>query len=45
MEEVAFAVVTKPYEEWEFYSDSASDVRSDLGSEGYFMPLSREEVR
>ena len=25
MEEVAFAVVTKPYEEWEVYSDSLSD--------------------
>ncbi|KAL2043073.1 hypothetical protein N7G274_004133 [Stereocaulon virgatum] len=25
MEEIAFAVVTKPYEAWEFYSDSASD--------------------
>ena len=25
MEEIAFAVVTKPYEAWAFYSDSASD--------------------
>lgn len=23
MEEIAFAVVTKPYEEWDFYSDSS----------------------
>ena len=25
MEEVAFAVVSKPYEEWDFYSDSSSE--------------------
>ena len=25
MEEIAFAVVPKPYEEWEFYSDSSSE--------------------
>ena len=23
MEEIAFAIVTKPYEEWDFYSDSS----------------------
>lgn len=23
MEEIAFAVVRKPYEDWEFYSDSS----------------------
>ena len=26
MEEIAFAVVSKSYEEWEFYSDSSSGV-------------------
>lgn len=25
MEEVAFAIVSKPYEEWDFYSDSSSN--------------------
>ena len=24
MEEIAFSVVTKPYEEWEFYSDNST---------------------
>ena len=29
MEEIAFTIVTKPYEDWEFYSD-ASDASTDL---------------
>ena len=29
MEEIAFAVVTKPYEEWDFYTDSSSNVSQD----------------
>jgi hypothetical protein len=28
MEEISFAVVTKPYEEWKFYDDSISTMRS-----------------
>ena len=29
MEEIAFMVVTKPYEDWDFYSDASSDASSD----------------
>ena len=38
MEEIAFAVVTKPYEAWEFYSDSTSD--SSLGDHPSISPPS-----
>ncbi len=30
MEEIAFAVVRKPYEEWDFYSDSSGQVTHDM---------------
>ena len=30
MEEIAFAVVTKPYEDWEFYSDCSGKCKKDL---------------
>jgi Fungal Zn(2)-Cys(6) binuclear cluster domain len=30
MEEIAFAVVTKPYDDWEFYSDSSHSVPLDI---------------
>ena len=30
MEEIAFAVVTKPYEDWEFYSDCSGKYNTDL---------------
>ena len=33
MEEVAFAVVSKPYEEWDFYSDSTSKSLADVETE------------
>ena len=36
MEEVSFAVVSKPYEEWDFYSDSSSKHSSDIDAEGIF---------
>ena len=30
MEEIAFAVVRKPYEDWEFYSDCSGKSNKDL---------------
>ena len=33
MEEIAFAVVRKPYEEWDFYSDSSGTVHLGIGSD------------
>jgi len=33
MEEIAFAVVRKPYEEWDFYSDSSGQANHDIGSD------------
>ena len=30
MEEIAFAVVTKPYEDWEFYSDCSGKFNKDF---------------
>ena len=32
MEEIAFAVVRKPYDQWEFYSDSSGPRSPELGS-------------
>lgn len=36
MEEVAFAIVSKPYEEWDFYSESSSEHSSDVEAENIF---------
>ena len=36
MEEVAFAIVSKPYEEWDFYSDSSSTHLSGIEAESIF---------
>ena len=33
MEEIAFAVVRKPYEEWDFYSDSSGQAQHELESD------------
>ncbi len=33
MEEIAFAVVRKPYEEWDFYSDSSGPAHHDIESD------------
>lgn len=33
MEEIAFAVVRKPYEEWDFYSDSSGLAYHDITSD------------
>lgn len=33
MEEIAFAVVRKPYEEWDFYSDSSGLAHHDIESD------------
>jgi hypothetical protein len=35
MDEIAFAVVTKPYKDWEFYTDSSSS-RSSSDLDAYF---------
>ena len=39
MEEVAFAIVSKPYEEWDFYSDSSSAHPSDIAAENIFSSI------
>ena len=33
MEEIAFSVVTKPYEEWEFYSDNSTGENAEFDSD------------